>query len=165
LKRGTPDHCSAAGRWRGNLVCGYGAPEWRDTPVRHRYVHGGFRGTDTRFSFYFPPKEQYQGRFFQHITPAPDSENLAQLMPAGEYNKIGSSIAGGAYFVETNGGGQIDMTKGSLALTVGACRSISVPGSTKISACGTATMHCMETSLQSRRRAAWSPTSPCYSRR
>jgi hypothetical protein len=90
--------------------------EWRDTPVRHRYVHGGFRGTDTRFSFYFPPKEQYQGRFFQHITPAPDSENLAQLMPAGEYNKIGSSIAGGAYFVETNGGGQIDMTKGSPAL-------------------------------------------------
>ena len=90
--------------------------EWRDAPVRHRYVHGGFKGTDTRFSFYFPPKEQYQGRFFQHITPAPDSENLAQLMPAGEFNKIGSSIEAGAYFVETNGGGQIDMTKGSLAL-------------------------------------------------
>ena len=90
--------------------------EWRDGPVRHRYVHGGFKGTDTRFSFYFPPKEQYQGRFFQHITPAPDSENLAQLMPAGEFNKIGSSIEAGAYFVETNGGGRIDMTKGSLAL-------------------------------------------------
>ena len=26
--------------------------EWRDTPVRHRYVHGGFTGTDTRFSIY-----------------------------------------------------------------------------------------------------------------
>jgi hypothetical protein len=91
--------------------------EWRDAPVRHRYVHGGFKGTDTRFSFYLPPKEQYQGRFFQHITPTPDSENLAQGMSAGEYNKIGSSIAAGAYFVETNGGGQIDMTKGSLALS------------------------------------------------
>lgn len=89
--------------------------EWRDAPVRHRYVHGGFKGTDTRFSFYFPPKERYQGRFFQHITPTPDNENLAQLMPAGEYNKIGSSIASGAYFVETNGGGQIDLVKGSLA--------------------------------------------------
>ncbi|HEX8059090.1 MAG TPA: hypothetical protein VF481_20645, partial [Novosphingobium sp.] len=44
--------------------------EWRDAPVRHRYVHGGFKGTDTKFSFYFPPKAQYQGRFFQHITPA-----------------------------------------------------------------------------------------------
>lgn len=91
--------------------------EWRDAPVRHRYVHGGFKGTDTKFSFYFPPKAQYQGRFFQHITPAPDSENLAQLMPAGEFNKIGSSIAAGAYFVETNGGGKIDLAKGSLALS------------------------------------------------
>lgn len=90
--------------------------EWRDAPVRHRYVHGGFKGTDTRFSFYFPPKAQYQGRFFQHITPAPDSENLAQLMPAGEFNKIGSSLAAGAYFVETNGGKQIDLSRGSLVL-------------------------------------------------
>src|SRR5439155_16943471 len=89
--------------------------ESRDAPVRHRYVHGRFKGTDTRFSFYFPSKEQYQGRFFQHITPTPDSENLAQLMPPGEYNKIGSSIASGAYFVETNGGGQIDLVKGALA--------------------------------------------------
>ena len=28
--------------------------EWRKTPVRHRYVHGGFRSNGTRFSFYFP---------------------------------------------------------------------------------------------------------------
>ncbi|HUD31002.1 MAG TPA: hypothetical protein VMQ93_19225, partial [Novosphingobium sp.] len=90
--------------------------EWRDAPVRHRYVHGGFKGTETRFSYYFPAKEQYQGRFFQHITPVPDSENLAQKMPAGAYDKIGSAFESGAYFVETNGGGQIDMTRGSLAL-------------------------------------------------
>jgi hypothetical protein len=24
--------------------------EWRDKPVRHRYVHGGVAGTETRFS-------------------------------------------------------------------------------------------------------------------
>jgi hypothetical protein len=36
--------------------------EWRDAPVRHRYVHGGFKGSDMRFSFYLPPKEQFQGR-------------------------------------------------------------------------------------------------------
>jgi hypothetical protein len=90
--------------------------EWRDAPVRHRYVHGGFKGTDTRFSFYLPPREQYEGRFFQHITPVPDNENLAQAMPAGEYNKIGSAIAAGAYFIETNGGGAIDLAKGSLAI-------------------------------------------------
>ena len=28
--------------------------EWRDVPVRHRYVHGGFAGTETRFSIYSP---------------------------------------------------------------------------------------------------------------
>lgn len=78
--------------------------EWRDAPVRHRYVHGGFKGTDTRFSFYFPDKAQYQGRFFQYITPVPDSETLSQGAK-GEEDKIGFSITSGAYFVETNGGG------------------------------------------------------------
>jgi hypothetical protein len=79
--------------------------EWRDAPVRHRYVHGGFKGTDTRFSFYFPEKKAYRGRFFQHITPVPDSENLAQKLPKGPEDQIGFSAASGAYFVETNGGG------------------------------------------------------------
>jgi hypothetical protein len=79
--------------------------EWRDTPVRHHYIHGGFKGTDTRFSFYFPPKEQYQGRFFQYITPVPDSETLSQGA-TGEGDKIGFSISSGAYFIETNGGGK-----------------------------------------------------------
>jgi hypothetical protein len=79
--------------------------EWRDAPVRHRYVHGGFKGTDTRFSFYFPPKAAYQGRFFQYVTPVPDSENLSQGA-TGEEDKIGFAISSGAYFVETNGGGR-----------------------------------------------------------
>lgn len=90
--------------------------EWRDGPVRHYYVHGGFEGTDTRFSYYFPKSETYQGRFYQHTTPVPDSEYLAQATPAGAFNKIGFSEASGAYFVETNGGGSIDLTKGSQAL-------------------------------------------------
>lgn len=84
--------------------------EWRDTPVRHRYIHGGFEDTETRFSYYFPPEEQYQGRFIQYITPVPVSENLAPNMPAGEYNKIGFSVDSGAYFIETNGGGEVDYT-------------------------------------------------------
>ena len=78
--------------------------EWRDEPVRHRYVHGGFKGTKARFSFYYPPKAQYQGRFYQHITPVPDSENLAAY-GEGEENKLGFAIDSGAYFVETNQGG------------------------------------------------------------
>ncbi len=85
--------------------------EWRDEPVRHRYVHGGFTDTTARFSYYFPPAAQYEGRFFQHITPVPDSENLAINQPAGAGNKIGFSIASGGYFVETNGGGKFDLSK------------------------------------------------------
>lgn len=84
--------------------------EWRDKPIRHRYVHGGFKGTETRFSFYFPPKEQYQGRFFQYFTPFPDNENLAQNAK-GEDDMISFSGASGAYFIETNGGGKIDFSK------------------------------------------------------
>lgn len=83
--------------------------EWRDAPVRHRYIHGGFKNTETRFSLYFPPKEQYQGRFFQHITPFPDDENLAQKAPLTADNKIAAALEAGAYFIETNGGGKFDL--------------------------------------------------------
>src|SRR3954452_19655467 len=85
--------------------------EWRELPLRHRYVHGGFKDTETRFSFYFPPTEQYGGRFFQHITPVPDDENLGQKAPLNEDNKIAAAFEGGAYFVETNGGGKFDLGK------------------------------------------------------
>lgn len=85
--------------------------EWREKPVKHRYIHGGFRGTETRFSFYFPEKEHYQGRFFQYITPVPDNENLSQGA-TGESDKIGFSFSSGAYFVETNGGGITDPAAG-----------------------------------------------------
>jgi hypothetical protein len=97
--------------------------EWRDMPVRHRYVHGGFKGTDTRFSFYFPPKDQYQGRFFQHFTPAPDNENLAQHPTSPANDKIAFSIASGGYFVETNGGGPAVAGFGSADPTIGAYRA------------------------------------------
>ena len=84
--------------------------EWRDKPVRHRYVHGGFKGTGARFSFYFPPKEKYKGHFFQYITPFPDNENLSQTA-IGEEDRIGFSVSHGAYFIETNEGGAIDFSK------------------------------------------------------
>lgn len=87
----------------------FGAPfididEWRDSPIRHHHVHGGFTGSDARFSFYFPTADRYDGRSFQHVTPVPQSENLAPSVD-GEYNKIVFSVDSGAYFVETNGGG------------------------------------------------------------
>lgn len=97
--------------------------EWREEPLKHRYVHGGFEGTRTRFSFYFPPEDQYQGRFFQYITPFPDNENLSQGA-SGEDDRIGFSIESGAYFVETNGGGAIDFADPRAGdATIGAYRA------------------------------------------
>ena len=33
-----------------------------DEPTPHRYVHGGFEGTDTRFALRFPVDGSYRGR-------------------------------------------------------------------------------------------------------
>ena len=96
--------------------------EWRDDPVRHRYVHGGFTGTDTRFSFYLPPAERYEGRFFQHLTPVPDSEHLAQGATGAE-DKIGFCAESGAIFVETNGGGAVATPGSATDPTIGAYRA------------------------------------------
>ena len=50
--------------------------ELRDSPVPHRYVHGGFRETDARFSFYFPPAERYEGRFHHNTYPLATSSDV-----------------------------------------------------------------------------------------
>jgi len=72
--------------------------EMRTTPVPHRYIHGGFTGTDAKFSFYFPLQEQFQGRFFQNTHQLLTSEN-------GPPGNIGFAIASGGYYVQTNIGG------------------------------------------------------------
>ena len=77
--------------------------EWRDTPVRHRYVHGGFKDTELLFSMYFPPKEQFQGRFFQPLQAVSGNENTASMA----MNQAGSAafaIASGGYLIESNQG-------------------------------------------------------------
>ncbi len=66
--------------------------------ARHLYVHGGFTGTDAKFSFCFPPEEEYQGRFFQ----------ATHQLLAGEEataRNVAFAIASGGYSVQTNMGG------------------------------------------------------------
>ncbi|MEM2573936.1 MAG: hypothetical protein QXF77_05935 [Candidatus Jordarchaeales archaeon] len=81
--------------------------EWRDQPVRHRYVHGGFEGTECRFSFYFPPPEHYEGRFFQPLMAVTGIETAA-TMPAMHGFMIPDTIPfafeSGGYLVESNQG-------------------------------------------------------------
>ena len=58
------------------FVTDFGEPyvdvdEWRDAPVRHRYVHGGFAGTETRFSIYLPPAGAVRGPVLPAHHPGP----------------------------------------------------------------------------------------------
>jgi hypothetical protein len=68
--------------------------EWRDTPVRHRYVNGHFGGTTVRFSFYFAEPDKYQKRFFQNTHQLLTSENAPP-------NTIAFAIASGGYYVQS----------------------------------------------------------------
>ena len=66
-----------------------------EKPARCRYIHGGF-SDGTRFSLYMPlEKKDFTGRFFQYITPFPDSETAALNYPEAE-NPVGFSIRHGA---------------------------------------------------------------------
>jgi hypothetical protein len=77
--------------------------EWRDAPVRHRYVHGGFEDTDLRFSFYFPPAERYEGRFFQPLMFMSGTEHAAGAgFLVGMGASIDFAVDNGAYLVESN---------------------------------------------------------------
>ncbi len=90
----------------------YGEPyveidEDRTDPVPHRYVHGGFKGTEARFSFYFPPAAQYQGRFFHNTYPMAVSSDIGPFpiqfdVAVGD---LGFTLDSGAYYVQTNNGG------------------------------------------------------------
>lgn len=83
--------------------------EWRDAPLRHYFVHGGFTGTqkdgmEVKFCFYFPEKEKYEGRFYQYVSPAPEDEYESEHL-TGEDDKISFALTHGAYYVVTNQGG------------------------------------------------------------
>lgn len=84
--------------------------EMRNTPAPHRYVHGGFTGTGARFSFYFPPKEQYRGRFFQPTHQLQTSENATP-------GNVSFGLASGAYWVQTNMGGPENPTTAEQTLS------------------------------------------------
>jgi Tannase and feruloyl esterase len=79
--------------------------EWRDEPAPHRYIHGGFKGTDTRFAFHFPPPERYEGRFFHPLFAVPGNEHTVSggFMP-GTQGWIEFALSSGASFVESNQG-------------------------------------------------------------
>ncbi len=81
--------------------------ELRSEPIPHRYIHGGFKGTDARFSFYFPPAEQYQQRFFHNTYPLALSADIGPFPIQFDVavGNLGFTLDSGAYYVQTNLGG------------------------------------------------------------
>lgn len=81
--------------------------EERSEPVPHRYIRGGFTGTDARFSFYFPPKEQYHGRFFHNTYPLALTSDIGPFPIQFDVamGNLGFTMDSGAYYVQTNLGG------------------------------------------------------------
>src|ERR1700722_10547898 len=80
--------------------------EDRDRPSPHRFVQGGFAGTDTEFAFYFPPGKQYTGRMFQPL----EGGNGGHAVTFGGgilgemFQRIAMSARLGGYMVESNQG-------------------------------------------------------------
>lgn len=73
--------------------------------LSYRYIHGGFEETNVKFSFCFPEKAAFQGRFFQYLSPFPGpDEELASLEKTGENDIVSFCLLHGAYYVETNMG-------------------------------------------------------------
>jgi hypothetical protein len=85
--------------------------EWREAPVRHRYVHGGFKDTELLFSLYFPPAAAYGGRFFQPLQAVSGNENTAPVSMNQAFG-VDFAVASGGYLVESNQGSR-DMFGGS----------------------------------------------------
>jgi hypothetical protein len=74
--------------------------------IKFRFIHGGFADSPLKFSFSFPEKEAYQGRFFQQMSPfpGPDEELSALQYDNSENDWIGFALTHGGYFVESNMG-------------------------------------------------------------
>lgn len=68
--------------------------------VQYRYIHGGFTGTNTTFSFYFPPANQYRGRFFESTYPTVTTDTIAA-------SDIVFAIYNGAYVIASNNNGGV----------------------------------------------------------
>jgi hypothetical protein len=79
--------------------------EERDLPCPHRHVHGGFDGTDTRFTFYIPPDGVYQGRMYQPLEGGNAGHEDINAGPIGAaIGRVQMIFRLGGYAVESNMG-------------------------------------------------------------
>ncbi len=79
--------------------------EWRELPYPHRHVHGGFVGCDTRFTFSFPAKEEWQGRMYMPLEGAHAGHEDVFCGPMGDLiGGLALTARLGGYMAESNMG-------------------------------------------------------------
>ena len=81
--------------------------EMRDAFVRHRFIHGGFKDTGTRFSFHFPEPKYYAGRFLQPLEGGTGGSEYSYGAPQQGASFLGgldTAVRLGAYLVQSNQG-------------------------------------------------------------
>ena len=79
--------------------------EQREAPYPHRHVHGGFAGCDTRFTFYFPDRQEWRGRLYMPLEGAHAGNEDAFGGPMGELiGGLAMTARLGGYMAESNMG-------------------------------------------------------------
>jgi hypothetical protein len=79
--------------------------EQREAPYPHRHVHGGFADCDTRFTFYFPDRREWQGRMYMPLEGAHAGNEDAFGGPMGELiGGLAMTVRLGGYMAESNMG-------------------------------------------------------------
>ncbi|MEU9949813.1 hypothetical protein [Streptomyces sp. NPDC047939] len=76
--------------------------EWRESPIPHRYLHGGFEGTETRFVMYLPERDAYRGRMVQEL--AGGVGGIEAHPPAYLEKLLRAAFDLGAFLVASNQG-------------------------------------------------------------
>ncbi|MDP2288834.1 MAG: hypothetical protein Q8M73_09770 [Actinomycetota bacterium] len=90
----------------------FGAPvidvdDERELPTPHRFVHGYFEGTSTRFAIAFPPADVYQGRLYQPLEGANAGHENVNTGPLGQ-------VTGGLQMIFRLGGYALESNMGHI---------------------------------------------------
>lgn len=73
--------------------------------IKFRYVHGGFEGTNVKFSLCMPEKEMCEGRIYNYLNPSPAYDEEMQALPlVGEEDQISFCLINKSCFLESNMG-------------------------------------------------------------
>jgi hypothetical protein len=101
--------------------------EERREPRPHRFVHGGFENTTTRFALYFPPADDYDGRFFHQPGAnydGPGMENILIELPI--FGGLDFAFDAQAFLISSVIFGGYDSEPGDATYQSRACKAVAL---------------------------------------